>query len=67
MLNEMEMKQAAEQQNSAPTKKKPWPKNCPWPEPTAYSFDYDEDTAWSERDDETRKLLKVKEYFDSCQ
>ena len=65
MLNEMEMKQAAEQQNSAPTKKKPWPKNCPWPEPTAYSFDYDEDTAWSERDDETRKLLKVKEYFDS--
>ena len=31
MLNEMEMKQAAEQQNSAPTKKKPWPKNCPWP------------------------------------
>ena len=57
--------QGMEQQNSVSTKKKPWPKNCPWPEPTAYSYDYDEDTACGIADDETQELLEIKEYFDS--
>ena len=61
MLNEMEMKQAAEQQNSAPTKKKPWPKNCPWPEPTDCGDDYDEDTVGGIYDDKTQGLLEIKE------
>lgn len=51
MLNEMEMKQRGctqeMEQNSVSTKKKPWPVNCPWPEPLAYSYDYDEEMVWS--------------------
>ena len=41
MLNEMKLELGME--NSVSTKKKPWPKNCPWPEPLAYSYDYDEE------------------------
>lgn len=62
MSNEMEN---MEQQNSVSTKHKPWPKNCPWPEPLAYSYDYDEEMVWSGYDDETQELLDIKEYFDS--
>lgn len=61
----MEQQRDVEQQNSVSTKKKPWPENCPWPEPTAYGYDYDEDTTWGIYDDETQKLLEIKEYFDS--
>lgn len=39
--------------------------SCPWPEPLAYSYDYDEEMVWSGRDDETQELLDIKEYFDS--
>ena len=49
----MEQQRDVEQQNSVSTKKKPWPENCPWPEPTAYGYDYDEDTTWGIYDDET--------------
>lgn len=52
-------------ENSLPAKKKAWPKNCPWPEPLAYSYDYDEEMVWSGYDDETAELLEIKEYFDS--
>ena len=45
-----------EQQNSVSTKKKPWPENCPWPEPTAYGYDYDEGTVGGIYDDKTRLL-----------
>lgn len=54
-----------EQQNSVSTKKKPWPENCPWPEPTAYGYDYDEGTVGGIYDDKTQGLLEIKEYFDS--
>ena len=54
-----------EQQNSVSTQKKPWPENCPWPEPTAYGYDYDEGTVGGIYDDETQELLEIKEYFDS--
>ena len=54
-----------EQQNSVSTKKKPWPENCPWPEPTAYGYDYDEGTVGGIYDDKTHELLEIKEYFDS--
>lgn len=47
------------------TKKKPWLENCPWPEPTDYSFDYDEDTVPNAYDEETEKLLEIKEYYDA--
>lgn len=56
--------QGLEQLNRVTTKKKLWPENCPWPEPLAYSYDYDEEIVWS-GDDETQELLDIKEYFDS--
>lgn len=57
--------QGIERQNSVSTKKKPWPENCPWPEPTAYGYDYDEGTVGGIYDDKTQGLLEIKEYFDS--
>ena len=70
MLREMEQmngqvneQQGMEQQSTA--KKKPWPENCPWPEPTAYGYDYDEGTVGGIYDDKTQGLLEIKEYFDS--
>lgn len=56
--------QGMEQRGCTQVKKKPWPENCPWPEPLAYSYDYDEEIVWS-GDDETQELLDIKEYFDS--
>ena len=47
------------------TNRKPWPKDCPWPEPTAYSFDYDEEFLPLELDEETEEMLEAKYYFDS--
>ena len=48
--------------------KKPWPKNCPWPEPAidTYSDDWAED--WIDPDtldEDAAELLEIKEYFDS--
>lgn len=63
--HEMEQQRDVEQQNSVSTKKKPWPVNCSWPEPLAYSYDYDEEMVLSGYDDETQELLDIKEYFDS--
>ena len=45
--------------------RKPWPKDCPWPEPTDYSFNYDEDFIPLNPDDEIEELLEIKDYFDS--
>ena len=53
--------QGLEQCGCTQVKKKPWPENCPWPEPLAYSYDYDEEIVWS-GDDETQELLDIKEY-----
>ena len=42
-----------------------WPENCIWPEPTEWSFDFDEDTIPSELDEDAEALLEVGEYFDA--
>ena len=47
------------------TNRKPWPKDCSWPEPTAYSFAYDEEFLPLELDEETEEMLEAKYYFDS--
>ena len=60
MLREME-----QMNEQATAKKKPWPENCPWPEPTVCGYDYDEGTVGGIYDDETQELLEIKEYFDS--
>lgn len=44
--------------------RKPWPENCLWPEPTEWSFDYDEETIPEELDQDAQDLLDVKEYYD---
>ena len=54
---------------SKKAKRKPWPKDCVWPEPLAYG----EGQTWDEDllpdpvalDEATQDLLDVKEYFDS--
>ena len=41
------------------TDRKPWPKDCPWPEPTEFSFDYDEDFLPMDPDEETQDLIEI--------
>ena len=48
--------------------RKPWPKNCPWPEPIydGHGADWSED--WTDADtldEEAAALLEIKEYYDS--
>ncbi len=45
--------------------KKPWPKNCPWPEPEDTSGYYGEDSVIGIHDEGVRDLIKIKDYFDS--
>lgn len=52
-----------EMQQKAATK--PWPINCPWPEPTDYGMDYDEGLIPSTYDHEIAYLEEIKEYYDS--
>lgn len=52
-----------EMQQKAATK--PWPINCPWPEPTDYGMDYDEDSIPGTNDHEIAYLEEIEEYFDS--
>ena len=52
-----------EMQQKAATK--PWPINCPWPEPTDYGMGYDEDSIPSTNDHEIAYLEEIKEYYDS--
>ena len=47
------------------TDRKPWPKDCPWSEPTEFSFYYDEDFLPMDPDEETQELIEIKEYYDS--
>ena len=47
------------------TDRKPWPKDCPWPKPTEFSFDYDEDFLPMDPDEETQEPIEIKEYYDS--
>ncbi len=49
---------------SARKNRKPWPENCLWPEPTEWSFEYDEDSLPGELDQDAQDLLDVKEYYD---
>lgn len=56
---------AAAPMTTAGKNTKPWSENCPWPEPTDWSFHYDEDIILSARDEDTKELLEIKEYFDS--
>ena len=46
------------------TDRKPWPKDCPWPEPTEFSFYYDEDFLPMDPDEETQELIEIKEYYE---
>lgn len=45
--------------------KKPWPENCPWPEPEELMDAFDENDALGMNDEGIFNHLKIKDYFDS--
>ena len=54
-------------QNKKPNRK-PWPKDCPWPEPLYDGFGEDWSEDWPDPetlDEDAADLLEIKEYFDS--
>ena len=48
--------------------RKPWPKNCPWPEPISDGNGEDWSEDWPDPetlDEDAAELLEIKDYYDS--